>query len=667
MPFSSIDKTVLPELTELVISFDDNFLRNTILNISYICNLFSSNIASYNSTTELASWNVNNLTDITSQNYLIWTSDKNAKGLNGIIFYMRFANLIDYISSNNTFTPTILYNINGTINTQSLITTAYSMETTLEDFVDELCNQNILVLPESSPYYIYSPSIDQYFINNEELMRIFNNVITTTRDINNCYRIYPYYLDYTTFKLKDIINLINDKVKISTLYLGNIEIKGNIMDFNGAVITQLSEPSLPSDGATKKYVDNKINNISLIPGEQGPPGQTGNTGPQGPPGDTGSLGPQGLQGEPGNTGPQGIQGIPGNTGPQGATGNTGPQGPQGNTGDLGPSSTLLNISNNITDTTFYPIFSSGIDSQPAYINNTAGALTFNSSTSTLTAATFNGNATSATTATTATSATTATTATSANEIRITNDNTNSTCYIPFSKALASTGTVLPLFQDDNTSPLTYNPSTGVLTALTFNGNATSSTNSNNLYVVNTNNNLNYYVTFTNGTAGSGTYLPMFQDDTTNSLLYNPSTGVLSGSIFNASSYISGNLLVPTTSTTATFGSPTAGTLYIAGSLTSSFSSFKINLTGTTNIISKLSITNMPLNGMYSVTIYNGGSGNATINSTGLAPTGLLIRTTYQNPVVIPASNYAILTILYQNFIPVNVSTNIYICSINIVV
>jgi len=91
-----------------------------------------------------------------------------------------------------------------------------------------------------------------------------------------------------------------------------------------------------------------------MPGETGPRGNTGPTGPQGIPGITGNTGPTGPQGIPGitgntgPTGPQGIPGITGNTGPTGPqgipgiTGNTGPTGPQGipgitgNTGPTGP-------------------------------------------------------------------------------------------------------------------------------------------------------------------------------------------------------------------------------------------------------------------------------------------------------------------------------------------
>ena len=76
--------------------------------------------------------------------------------------------------------------------------------------------------------------------------------------------------------------------------------------------------------ATKSYVSEEISKIELIPGPQGPKGDTGDVGPQGPKGDTGEAGPQGPKGDTGDVGPQG---------PKGDTGETGPQGPKGDKGE----------------------------------------------------------------------------------------------------------------------------------------------------------------------------------------------------------------------------------------------------------------------------------------------------------------------------------------------
>ena len=70
-------------------------------------------------------------------------------------------------------------------------------------------------------------------------------------------------------------------------------------------------------------------------GPTGPQGPTGDTGPVGPTGNTGAVGPTGPQGSTGDTGPQGPTGDTGPVGPTGNTGSVGPTGPQGSTGDTG--------------------------------------------------------------------------------------------------------------------------------------------------------------------------------------------------------------------------------------------------------------------------------------------------------------------------------------------
>ena len=85
--------------------------------------------------------------------------------------------------------------------------------------------------------------------------------------------------------------------------------------------------------------------IGLGAGTEGPPGETGATGPQGPEGPPGEQGQPGPKGDPGDTGPQGItgpkgdpgtQGLPGETGPQGIQGPPGAPGAKGDPGDIGP-------------------------------------------------------------------------------------------------------------------------------------------------------------------------------------------------------------------------------------------------------------------------------------------------------------------------------------------
>ena len=170
-------------------------------------------------------------------------------------------------------------------------------------------------------------------------------------------------------------------------------------DAGGIRITNLADPELPSDAATKAYTEatraavesatadvlaaqadviikasdatqirNELYGLTtqlvslpygqtgsvlydantglltfyLSEGPQGPVGATGPsgaTGPQGPIGQEGPMGPRGPIGPTGDTGaegPQGLQGVTGAQGPRGLTGDVGPQGIQGVVGDQGP-------------------------------------------------------------------------------------------------------------------------------------------------------------------------------------------------------------------------------------------------------------------------------------------------------------------------------------------
>lgn len=99
-------------------------------------------------------------------------------------------------------------------------------------------------------------------------------------------------------------------------------------------------PNFGSNGQPFKAIwqaiqnlQNQINNLSAVPGPQGPPGVAGPMGPQGP---IGPTGPQGISGPQGQMGPQGGIGPIGPVGPVGPQGTTGPQGEVGPQGPMGP-------------------------------------------------------------------------------------------------------------------------------------------------------------------------------------------------------------------------------------------------------------------------------------------------------------------------------------------
>lgn len=138
-------------------------------------------------------------------------------------------------------------------------------------------------------------------------------------------------------------------------------------------------------------------------------------------------------------------------------------------GDLsGNATSATNTSTTLTTTagTYYPVFVS--NNVSGNYPNLVGVMTYNPSSNTITANTFNGGLSG--------------TATNATNVGITSDNTNGTYYIPFTKTSGSGNK--PLFQDDTTTPLTYNPSTSTLTATTFSGslsgNATTATTATNI-------------------------------------------------------------------------------------------------------------------------------------------------------------------------------------------
>ena len=138
----------------------------------------------------------------------------------------------------------------------------------------------------------------------------------------------------------------------------------------------------------------------------------------------------------------------------------------------------------------------------------------------------------------------------------------------------------------------------------------------------------YYIPFSK--TATATNNDLYIDDVTGPLNYNPSNGALTASIFN------GGVQISQTTQGTTF---TAGTLTIQGGFLT-FRSHTVNLSGTSNTISALSLVNSLINSTYFVAIQNNGSGNLTIN-TGL---GANIKTTYSTNVIIPTTRSALMQI-----------------------
>ena len=329
--------------------------------------------------------------------------------------------------------------------------------------------------------------------------------------------------------------------------------------------------------------------------------------------------------------------------------------------------------NTSANSTHYINFSDSSSTGTGAIQKTAG-ISLNPSTNTITATTFSGALSG--------NATTATTATNATNVAITDDNTNATFYPVF--ASTNTGN-LPLKVDKTTNPLSYNPSTGLLTSTTFSGalsgnatTATTATNATNVATTAVSTNASYYPTFVSATTGNN---PASVDA---DLTYNPSTNTLTTSNLNTGvvNGASGVLLQynGTTQSSITTNGVQLTLLSTQGTATAASASNLINLTLVTTgsapyptlytnlitfsgylanqTINAITIpSNMPINAMYMVYMTNTSGYTITINATSL---GTGIKTTYTTAVVIPATTGLALGTLTK------VGSATYIWSVNLV-
>ena len=241
-------------------------------------------------------------------------------------------------------------------------------------------------------------------------------------------------------------------------------------------------------------------------------------------------------------------------------------------------------SNNSADETVYIPFADGSTGTQGL--ETDANLTYNPQDNQLTAGTFNGNLTgNATTATTSTSITLSS-----------NNAADETVYLTF--ADGQTGTQ-DLETDGN---LTWNPSTNILNAGTFNGsltgNATTATSTSNITL--TSNNAadeTVYLTFADGSSGTQGL------ETDANLTYNPQDNQLTAGTFNGN--LTGNATTATTSTSITLSSNNAAdeTVYLT---------FADGQTGTQDLETDGNLTWNPSTNILNAGTFNGSlTGNAT--------------------------------------------------------
>lgn len=230
-----------------------------------------------------------------------------------------------------------------------------------------------------------------------------------------------------------------------------------------------------------------------------------------------------------------------------------------------------------------------------------------------------------------------------------NTSANATHYLNFSDS-SSTG----YGKSQKTTGISCNPSTKTITATTFNGTtfigalSGNAVSASNVVIASDNTSGTYYIPFSKLSAGTN---PLYVDDTTSPLTYNPSTGIMT------SLYFSGDTIRPTTQNVATY---TGSTLTISGASNGqnvSYRNSSIVITGGSNNLNNLTITNTINAGQYNIGILNSGSGNFVIGTS----LGTNIRTIYSGSFNIPSGRYGLMTI---NVITINSVIN-YIVNVSL--
>lgn len=224
-----------------------------------------------------------------------------------------------------------------------------------------------------------------------------------------------------------------------------------------------------------------------------------------------------------------------------------------------------------------------------------------------------------------------TTTNTINNIGYTTRNTtaNLTHYLNFSDS-SSTGTGAI----QKCAGITCNPSTNDITATTFTGNAS---NAVQVSLASDNTNGTYWIPFSKTTTANNNAL-YIDNITTPGMSYNPSTSTLGVININAS------IALPIDAGTATFAGTTLTTNF---GTTASLRAFKLTITGTTNTINTLAFTNGLVNGRYTLTISNSGTGDLTISGTFSPSTTYL--TTDNTALTIAAGGKALMIIRRLEF------------------
>lgn len=206
---------------------------------------------------------------------------------------------------------------------------------------------------------------------------------------------------------------------------------------------------------------------------------------------------------------------------------------------------------------------------------------------------------------------------------------NITHYLNFSDSSATgTGAI------QKTAGISCNPFTNTITASILNGVASTSAT---VGLTSDNTSGTYYIPFSKTVGPLNNSL--FIDNVTGPLSYNPSTSTLTAS------NLVGSIQLPTNTPTIVFAGTT---LTVSFGTTGSLFGYKMNVTGTTNTINTLSLTNGVVNGRYTIVINNSGTGDLTIAGT-FAPSSLYL-TTDNTTLTIPTGGKALMIIRKLDFL-----------------
>ena len=188
--------------------------------------------------------------------------------------------------------------------------------------------------------------------------------------------------------------------------------------------------------------------------------------------------------------------------------------------------------------------------------------------------------------------------------------------------------------------MSCNPSTGNITATSFNGALFgTAANASNIALTSDNTSGTYFIPFSKTNTSSNV---LYVDDVTGPLTYNPSTGDMSIASVTATTLTASTVNAELrTSSGSTPVASFAGTTLTINCNSVTLRNNTFTFTGASNTVATLTIVGSRNNGIYYVALQNNGTNNLTIN-TGL---GANIKTTYPTNIIVLPNGSALMQII----------------------